>query len=260
MSDSNIQQAAEVIHNAKTIAILTGAGVSKESGVSTFRDALDGLWSKYNPEELATPTAFKNNPKLVWDWYQFRREMVSKAKPNAGHVALAEIQKRYPQTFVITQNVDDLHEQAGSTNMIHLHGNIAESKCFDDCQGKPTLIDLESFAWNRDEGPPACPHCGAYARPNVVWFHEMLPEAELEKAYALAVACDVMIVVGTSGLVTPAATLPKIAKDSVDIPATIIEVNPDYSMITRYADIKLEAPSGEALPKVIIALDKFRGN
>ncbi len=260
MTDSNILQAAEAIHNAKTIAILTGAGVSKESGVPTFRDALDGLWSKYNPEELATPTAFKANPKLVWDWYQFRRDLVSDAKPNPGHVALAEIEKRYPQTFVITQNVDDLHEQAGSTNVIHLHGNIAQSKCFNDCQGKPTIIDLESFDWDRDAGPPACPYCGAHARPNVVWFHEMLPENDLERAYALAVACDVMIVVGTSGLVTPAATLPKIAKDSDDIPATIIEVNPDYSMITRYADIKLEAPSGEALPKVIQALDDLSTN
>jgi NAD-dependent deacetylase len=258
MTDSNIQKAAEVIHNAKKITILTGAGVSKESGVPTFRDALDGLWSKYNPEELATPTAFKNDPKLVWDWYQFRRDLVSGAKPNPGHFALAEIGKRYPRTFVITQNVDDLHEQAGSSNMIHLHGNIAESKCFDDCQGKPTIIDLESFEWNRDEGPPACPHCNAYVRPNVVWFHEMLPETELEKAYALSVVCDLMIVVGTSGLVMPAAKLPKIAKESEDIPATIIEVNPDYSMITRFADIKLEAPSGEALPKVIAELDKLR--
>lgn len=258
MTDSNIQQAADAIHNANKIAILTGAGVSKESGVPTFRDALDGLWSKYNPEELATPTAFKANPKLVWDWYQFRRDLVSDAKPNPGHVALAEIEKRYPQTFVITQNVDDLHEQAGSINVIHLHGNIAESKCFNDCQGKPTIIDLESFEWDREAGPPACPHCGAYARPNVVWFHEMLPENDLERAYALAVVCDLMIVVGTSGLVTPAATLPKIAKDSEDIPATIIEVNPDYSMITRYADIKLEAPSGEALPKVIQALDDIQ--
>lgn len=260
MTDSNIIQAATAIYNAKKIAILTGAGVSKESGVPTFRDAMDGLWAKYNPEELATPTAFVNNPKLVWDWYQFRRDLVRGAKPNPGHVALAEIQKRYPRTLVITQNVDDLHEQAGSTNVIHLHGNIAESKCFDDCQGKPTIIDLESFAWNRDEGPPACPHCGAHARPNVVWFHEMLPEWALERAYAVSVVCDVMIVVGTSGLVMPAATLPKIAKESEDIPALIIEVNPDNSMITPYADIKLDAPSGEALPKIIAELDKLRAN
>lgn len=260
MSDSNLKQAAEVIHNAKRIAVLTGAGVSKESGVPTFRDAMDGLWAKYNPEELATPSAFKANPKLVWDWYQFRRDLVSGAKPNPGHVALAEIQKRYSDTVVITQNVDDLHEQAGSTDVIHLHGNIAQSKCFNDCQGKPTIIDIDAFEWNRDEGPPACPHCGAHARPNVVWFHEMLPESELSRAYEVSLLCDVMIVVGTSGLVTPAATLPKRAKEFPDMPAKIIEVNPDYSMITSIADIKLEAPSGEALPKVITELDKLRAN
>lgn len=252
-----IQQVAKAIHQAEQIAILTGAGVSKESGVPTFRDALDGLWSQYNPEELATPTAFKANPKLVWDWYQFRRELVSSAKPNPGHVALAEIGKRYPRSVIITQNVDDLHEQAGSPKVLHLHGNIAESKCFADCQGQPTLVDLESFDWDREDGPPDCPFCGAQVRPNVVWFHEMLPENALSRAYAYSIACDVMIVVGTSGLVTPAATLPKVAKDTADNPATIIEVNPDYSMITRLADIKLEAPSGEILPQVISALDEL---
>lgn len=257
MSDELIQQAANTIANARKIAVLTGAGVSKESGVPTFRDALEGLWAKYNPEELATPFAFKKHPKLVWDWYQFRRGLVGNAKPNPGHVALAEIEKRYPRTVVITQNVDDLHEQAGNRNVIHLHGNIAESKCFEDCQGAPTVVDLNTLEWDQEAGPPACPHCGAPVRPNVVWFHEMLPETAINRAYAISVACDVMIVVGTSGLVTPAATLPKIAKDSTDTPATIIEVNPDYSMITRYADIKLEAPSGEVLPKVIEALDSL---
>lgn len=257
MTDNLIQQAAEAIHNAQKIAVLTGAGVSKESGVPTFRDALEGLWAKYNPEELATPFAFKKNPKLVWDWYQFRRELVGKAKPNPGHFALAEIQKRYPHTVIITQNVDDLHEQAGNHDVIHLHGNIAENKCFDHCQGDPTIIDLKSLEWDEEAGPPACPHCGAHVRPNVVWYHEMLPEAAINRAYAISTACDVMIVVGTSGLVTPAATLPQIAKNSTDIPAQIIEVNPDYSMITRFADIKLEAPSGEILPQVIEALDNL---
>lgn len=260
MSDDLIKQAAEAIYHANKIAVLTGAGVSKESGVPTFRDALDGLWAKYDPQELATPMAFKKNPKLVWDWYQFRQGLVSNAKPNPGHFALAEIEKRYPRTAIITQNVDDLHEQAGSKNIIHLHGNIAESKCFDDCQGVPTIVDLDSFDWDRDDGPPACPYCAAQVRPNVVWFHEMLPEDNLARAYAASNACDLMIVVGTSGLVSPASNLPKIAKNSEDTSATILEVNPDYSMITRYADIKLEAPSGEILPKVIVELDKLVPN
>lgn len=256
--DDQIKQAAEAIHNATKIAVLTGAGVSKESGVPTFRDAMDGLWAKYNPEELATPMAFNKNPKLVWDWYQFRREMVSKAKPNPGHIALAELHQFNAGMVVITQNVDDLHEQAGSRKVIHLHGNIAESKCYDNCKGTPTIIDIDSFEWDRENGPPKCPHCGAYVRPNVVWFHEMLPEDNLALAYSVSMQCDLMIVIGTSGLVTPAATLPKIAQETEDNPAKIIEINPDYSMITRIADIKIEAPSGEALPKVVKVLEEIR--
>lgn len=255
MTNDKIKQAAEAIRSAKKIAVLTGAGVSKESGVPTFRDALDGLWAKYNPQELATPMAFHKNPKLVWDWYQFRRELVSTAKPNPGHIALADLEKRYPRTVIITQNVDDLHEQAGNKHIIHLHGNIAESKCLDNCQGAPTIIDLESFEWDREKGPPACPHCGEPVRPNVVWFHEMLPEDDLNRAYAVSLACDLMIVVGTSGLVVPAATLPEIAKRSPDTPAKIIEVNPDSTAITPLTDIKLDGASGEILPQVMELLD-----
>lgn len=251
MSKNQFNQVAKIIKNAKKISILTGAGVSKESGVPTFRDAQTGLWAQYDPQQLATKHAFSQNPKLVWDWYQFRVGLVSGAKPNAGHIALAEIEYRYPNTQVITQNVDNLHEQAGSKDVIHLHGNIAEYKCFGDCQGEPTLIDIDTFEWDREQGPPHCPHCQNWARPNVVWFGEMLPLAELDKAKILSVECDVMIVVGTSGLVTPAATLPSYAKQAG---ATIIEANPDYSMITGIADIKLEGPSGEMLPKVVEAL------
>jgi NAD-dependent deacetylase len=243
-----IQQAADLIKQAHKIVVLTGAGVSKESGVPTFRDAMDGLWAKYDPQELATPQAFEQNPTLVWDWYTWRRQLASKVKPNPGHLALAQLEKRYPSTTIITQNVDDLHEQAGTKNIIHLHGNIAQSKCYDDCQGKPTVIDIDSFAWDREQGPPLCPHCGAKVRPDVVWFGEMLPRENLALAVQSSVDCDVMLVVGTSGLVTPAATLPTYAKDAG---AKIIEVNPDYSMITRIADIKLEGASGQMLPQVI---------
>ncbi|MEQ8672953.1 MAG: NAD-dependent deacylase [Aggregatilineales bacterium] len=251
MTNDNIQQAADLIKNAKEIAVLTGAGVSKESGVPTFRDAMDGLWAKFDPQQLATQEAFEANPKLVWDWYEYRRGLVRGAKPNAGHYALAELEKRYASLTIITQNVDDLHEQAGSKNVIHLHGNIAQSKCFDNCQGDPTLIDLNSYAWDREQTPPPCPHCGAYVRPDVVWFGEMLPLKELDRAKVVSVNCDVMIVVGTSGLVTPAASMPEYARQAG---AKIIEVNPDYSMITRIADIKLEGASGEMLPRVIEAL------
>lgn len=252
--DDLIKQAAEAIHEAQVIAILTGAGVSKESGVPTFRDALEGLWSKYNPEELATPFAFKANPKLVWDWYEMRREMAAHVKPNSGHFAIAKLES-YKMVHLITQNVDDLHEQAGSKNVIHLHGNIAQHKCFDNCQGEPTIIDILTLEYDKDAGPPACPHCGAYVRPNVVWFHEMLPSAAIQRATKFSQNCDVMLVVGTSGLVSPASQLPAIAKQAA---AKIIEVNPDYSMITRIADIKLNGASGEILPKVIEALNELQ--
>ncbi|TVR23569.1 MAG: NAD-dependent deacylase [Anaerolineaceae bacterium] len=255
-TQAKIDAAARLINGAKKIAVLTGAGVSKESGVPTFRDALEGLWARYDPQELATPQAFQRNPKLVWDWYEFRRKMVRKAKPNPGHVALTEIQKRKPDTWIITQNVDDLHEQAGSQNVIHLHGNIASTKCSADCCGKPTLIDLDALPdtlkWDAEKQPPPCPYCGAYARPDVVWFGEVLPADALSHAHDLSVACDVMIVVGTSGLVTPAANLPHYAKRAG---AMVVEVNPDHSMISPIADLRLEAPSGQALPRVVERLN-----
>ena len=246
-----IQQAADLIRSSTQIAVLTGAGVSKESGVPTFRDAVDGLWAKYDPQQLATPQAFRANSKLVWDWYTFRREMMGDAQPNSGHFALAELEKRYPTMEIITQNIDDLHEQAGSKNMIHLHGNIAQNKCFENCQGNPTLIDITTLEWEEDAGPPPCPYCGAWVRPNVVWFHEMLPEGQLEAAMLASENCDVMLVIGTSGLVSPASYLPSRAQETG---AKIIEFNPDYSMITRIADIKLKGPSGEMLPRVVDAL------
>jgi NAD-dependent deacetylase len=247
---SAIEDAAKLIREVETIAVLTGAGVSKESGVPTFRDAMEGLWAKYNPEELATPQAFKANPKLVWDWYAWRREMVAKAKPNPGHFALAQLQD-LKTVHLITQNVDDLHEQAGSKDVIHLHGNIARSKCYDNCQGNPTIIDLSSLNYDKDDTPPHCPHCNAYLRPDVVWFHENLPAYELNRAIELSQICDVMIVVGTSGLVSPASEMPRIAKQAH---AKVIEANPEYSMISRYADVRLEGGSGLMLPQLLEAL------
>ncbi len=252
MSETLIQQAAETLNAASRIAVLTGAGVSKESGVPTFRDAQTGLWAKYDATQLANAVAYLTNPKLVWDWYTMRREMMSGAKPNPGHHSIAELQRRKPSTRIITQNVDDLHEQAGNTDVIHLHGNIAQNKCFANCQGDPTMIDVSTLEWDGESGPPECPYCGKLVRPHVVWFGEILPSGAINTAVQLTLDCDVMLVVGTSGLVTPAAALPGHAKDKG---AVIIEVNPDYSMITRIADIKLDGPSGEMLPLVLAAMD-----
>ena len=249
--ETSIQKAANLIAGSSQLAVLTGAGVSKESGVPTFRDAHEGLWEQYDPAQLATPQAFQNDPKLVWDWYTYRRGLVRKAQPNPGHIALAQLEQYVPSLVVITQNVDDLHEQAGSSHVIHLHGNIARNKCFNDCRGNPTLIDLEDVAADED-APPVCPYCGAYLRPDVVWFGEMLPMHALNDAKQYSIDCDVMLVIGTSGLVTPAASLPGVAQNTG---ATLIEVNPDYSMITRIADIKLDGPSGEIMPRILSAME-----
>ena len=248
LSPTIVEQAANYIAHAKQITILTGAGVSKESGVPTFRDALDGLWAKFDPQQLATRAAFSTNPKLVWDFYEYRRDIMRPAQPNPGHYALAELQRRYPATRIITQNVDDLHERAGSADVIRLHGSIATNKCFYNCRGDPTPVDVTQIEWDKQSGPPPCPHCGRWVRPDVVWFGEMLPPDALLRAKELLAKTDVMLVIGTSGLVSPAAEMPRRAKDGG---ATIIEINPDYSMITRIADLKLEAPSGEALPQIM---------
>ncbi len=247
-----IDKTARALHDADKAAVLTGAGVSKESGVPTFRDALDGLWARYDPEQLATPQAFHKDPKLVWDWYQHRRQMVSQATPNPGHHALAALQDRRADLVLITQNVDDLHECAGSRGVIHLHGTLAGNRCAADCQGHPTPINISALNWEPDAGPPVCPHCDAKVRPDVVWFGEMLPAQALEDAAHAAQDCDVMLVVGTSGLVTPAANLPVLARQ---YGATVIEVNPTDTPITRIAQIKLEGPSGEVMPRVLSALD-----
>lgn len=252
MTDNNLlPQAAQLLHGAHQVAVLTGAGVSRESGVPTFRDALDGLWAQYDPEQLATPAAFLRNPRLVWNWYEYRRAMVREARPNPGHLALAQLEQHFPALRLITQNVDDLHEQAGSSNVVHLHGNIARSRCFDNCQGDPTLIDVAKLTYDAEAGPPLCPHCGSYVRPDVVWFGEMLPADAIQDATIAARLCDIMLVVGTSGMVTPAATLPQIAQQHG---AKVIEVNPDNTPITAIAAVKLSGPSGEVLPQLVALL------
>lgn len=174
------------------------------------------------------------------------------AQPNPAHRALAALEGRFPEMQIITQNVDDLHERAGSRNVIRLHGNIGANKCSAGCQGEPTLVDVTRFDWDRAAGPPPCPHCGQPVRPDVVWFGEMLPPAALAAAKTAAANCDLMLVVGTSGVVIPAADMPAVAKRAG---AKIIEFNPVESAITPLADLWLPAPSGETLPLVLAALD-----
>jgi NAD-dependent deacetylase len=251
MNDHLIQEAARRLAASRRLTVLTGAGISKESGVPTFRDAADGLWARYDPMQLATRDAFQRDPRLVWDWYEYRRGLVRQAQPNPGHYGLAAMQRRFPHVKLITQNVDDLHERAGSTDVIRLHGKLAASRCFFDCRGSPTSVDVSLLEWDRTNGPPRCPYCGRWVRPDVVWFGEMLPPDQVEAAAEASATADVMLVVGTSGVVTPAATMPVIAKRAR---AVIIEVNPVESEITPLADIWLAGPSGEVLPRLLEAL------
>jgi len=234
---------ARALATAKRVVVLTGAGVSAESGVPTFRDAQTGLWARFDPRELATPAAFAKNPRLVWDWYAWRRERVSRVEPNAGHRALVEIERRVPEFVLITQNVDGLHQRAGSRRIVELHGNITRVKC----SREGTHVER----WDASDGEvPQCPSCGALLRPDVVWFEEMLPPDALAAAENAASRCDLMLVAGTSAEVYPAAALPRFAEEAG---AIVVEVNPDSTALSHRVDYALRAPSGVALPALVAA-------
>jgi NAD-dependent deacetylase len=229
------------LRQAQHVAVLTGAGTSAESGVPTFREAQTGLWAQYNPEELATPQAFQRNPQLVWEWYEWRRGLVTKAEPNPGHRVLAALAQHIPQLTLITQNVDGLHQRAGSENVIELHGNIMRTKCFEDGRIVTTWPETE-------EMPPRCPHCNGRLRPDVVWFGEGLPYDALAKAIAAAQSCDIFFSVGTSALVQPAASLPMHAVRNGRV---TVEINPQPTPITSQMDYVLAGPSGKVLPALL---------
>ncbi|HEX6117845.1 MAG TPA: NAD-dependent deacylase [Dongiaceae bacterium] len=232
------------LRTAERIVAFTGAGISAESGLSTFRDAQTGLWAKYRPEDLATPQAFQRNPRMVWEWYQWRRGFVAKAEPNSGHHALARIEAARPGFFLATQNVDGLHARAGSRNLVELHGNIGRTVCFD----RRHLAER----WNPvDEPPPRCSQCGGLLRPDVVWFGEALPEDALHQAQEAAAECDLFLSIGTSTMVYPAAELPFIAGSNG---ATVVEINPDFTPLSRLADFTLREKAGKALPAIAAAM------
>lgn len=237
----------ELLRNARKIMVLTGAGMSAESGVPTFRDAQSGLWSKYRPEELATPEAFRDNPRTVWDWYAERRENIRRVRPHAGHVALAEMERFFDSVLVATQNVDGLHQQAGSTSVVELHGNIMRSTC--SATGRPIE---DSWLESNPGRPPLSPHHPqGFARPAVVWFGELLPEGAMERAATAALECDVCFSIGTSSLVQPAASLPFIALRSG---AAVIEINPTPTALSELADFSLQATAAIALTAISAAL------
>jgi NAD-dependent deacetylase len=230
----------EALRGARAVAVLTGSGVSTESGVPTFRDAQTGLWAHYDPADLATPEAFERDPELVWGWYEWRRKLVREVAPNPGHLALAELERRVSRFTLITQNVDGLHQRAGGGGVIELHGNITRTKC------SAEDVMVEDFA--PESAPPVCPSCGAPLRPDVVWFGETLPTDALRAASEAASSCDLFFSVGTSGLVQPAASLPL---EALRGGATVVEVNPDETTLTRSADYVLRGKAGEVLPALV---------
>ena len=229
------------LRDAKHVAVLTGAGVSAESGVPTFRDPLTGLWAKYRPEDLATPEAFARDPRLVWEWYEWRRGLVAGARPNPGHLALAEMERRIPRLTLLTQNVDGLHQRAGSQSVVELHGNITRSKCFD--REHPVESWPES-----DDVPPRCPQCGSFLRPDVVWFGEPLPASALAAARDAIESCDLFFAIGTSGMVQPAASFTHRAQARG---ATVAIINPDVSNFASRSQVLVQGPSGRVLPALL---------
>jgi NAD-dependent deacetylase len=233
---------ATLIHSTK-MAVLTGAGISAESGVPTFREAQTGLWALYDPQELATANAFQRDPRLVWEWYQWRREIVRQALPNPAHFTLVDFARRVPRFTLITQNVDGLHQQAGSPGVIELHGNIFRTICFEARHPVETWLESSQI-------PPACPVCGSLLRPDVVWFGEALPEEALNAAWQAVGSCDVFLSVGTSTMVEPAALLPYYARERG---AVVIEINPQQTPLSKFANYSLHGPAGVILPALFHA-------
>lgn len=237
--NERIRAAREWIERAGSITVLTGAGVSAESGVPTFRGA-EGLWKKHRPEDLATPEAFARNRALVWEWYRWRQELVSGTEPNAAHYALAAHAARGVAFTLITQNVDGHHERAGSRDVVELHGNLFRARC----PGDGTLASLSAGPFT---GIPVCPSCGGAMRPDIVWFGESLPEAALHRALLAAESAEVFVVVGTSAVVQPAASLPGIASSRG---AKVIEVNLEETPVSEFADCVVRGTAAETLPRL----------
>jgi NAD-dependent deacetylase len=240
MTNRKLVEAASALRDASHVVVLTGAGISKDSGLPTFREAQTGLWARYRPEELATPEAFARHPALVWRWYAWRRSLVAAATPNPGHHAVTAMQRLARRCTLVTQNVDGLHRRAGSTDVLELHGDIGRILC-----SRCRLVHEEFGAGE----PPSCAACGGLLRPDVVWFGEMLPEAALKAAHHAAGACDVLLSVGTSGMVYPAAGLVHHAAASG---ALVVLMNPDADAAPAGA-IHLAGGASEVLPRLVAA-------
>lgn len=244
MTQNSIEAAARALARARKVVVFTGAGVSRESGIATFRDPEEGIWAKYDPIEMATLEGYLRDPAFVWAWYEHRFGKVAAAEPNPGHLAIAALEELLPNVTVVTQNIDGLHQRAGSSDVIELHGSMHRFACLRRKHGGFTLDDLS----DQDERPPHCPECGELIRPDVVWFGEALPEDELHRAQRLSATCDAMLVVGTSGVVYPAAALPLQAAHAG---AVVIDVNPEPGALTSQATIYLKGRGGDLLPRLV---------
>jgi NAD-dependent deacetylase len=237
-----------VLTRAERVVAFTGAGISAESGVPTFRGA-DGIWKKMRPEELASMNGFMKNPALVWEWYAHRKQIIGNVQPNAGHAALARMEKVFPHVAVITQNIDNLHRRAGSSNVMELHGNIERNYCM-QCGRTYAGLDVPL-----KDGVPTCTRCAGLIRPDVVWFGEMLPEEEWENSVRATASADLFLSIGTSAVVYPAASLPLMAKQQG---AFLVEVNPEPTPLTERADEYLRGPAGMVIPELLICSENVR--
>ncbi len=248
----NPTDARSLFDGVQRLAIITGSGVSAESGIPTFRDTENGLWADFDPMTLATPEGFLRDAPLVWAWYAWRRHLVAGASPNPGHTAISELLSSFASAALITQNVDDLHERAGSRNVIHLHGELMKSKCF-DCH-HPQADSAPPLPEPRERiEPPQCLQCGGRLRPDVVWFGEVLPPDAWEQAMDAVSTCDLLIVAGTSGQVYPAASLVEVAYAAE---ATVIQINPEPTPLDRWATANIRGRSGDVLPELVRLLSR----
>jgi NAD-dependent deacetylase len=247
--ENNIRTAADALSRASCVAVLTGAGVSAESGVPTFR-ASDGLWEGHRIEDVASPEGFHRDPRLVWQFYNGRRANVARVRPNPGHEALAELERKFAEQFtLVTQNVDGLHQQAGSRNVLEIHGSLRRTRCTECGAVRDRALEVLADL-------PTCDLCGGLLRPDIVWFGEVLPPNTWESAVAAVESCDVFLVVGTSAVVHPAAGLINLARRRAEWygegdRATVIEVNLTETIASNLADIGLYGPSGQNLPRVL---------
>jgi NAD-dependent deacetylase len=240
------EEVLQAARQARRVTLFTGAGMSAESGLPTFRDTQSGLWATYDPMTFASPQSWTDDPGLVWAWYQKRRHQLTAVEPNAGHHAVADWATA-ADVQVITQNVDDLHERAGTSDVVHIHGRLLESHC-DRCKTGYHIAAQEPRTLRM--APPQC-ECGGLIRPSIVWFEEPMPHEEFSRAIGCAQTCDLLVIVGTSGVVYPAASLPQLARNRG---ASVIEINPDETELSDHADHTWRSTAAKALPALIASL------